>query len=213
MKRSEISVAIFADYSKAFDTIDFYILLQKMHQLNFSTDFLHWIFNYLSFRQHFVQIDSQHSSLLTSNYGVPQGSILGPVLFNLCVAEMSKITPNSECIQYADDSTLYRSCKLKDKNTCVKQLEEDITSLSKWSGKNNLIFNSNKTKFMIFSSQQLSKYHNLKDDNLNIKCSNTIIERVEQFKIIGVTFDEHLKFNTQLDKILKSSYSTLAILK
>jgi len=126
---------------------------------------------------------------------------------------MSKITPNSECIQYADDSALYRSCKVNDKNLCIKQLQNDITSLSKWSVENNLVFNPNKTKFMIFSSQQISKYHNLKDDNVDIKCDNTIIERVQQFKFLGVVFDEHLKLNLQLDRILKSSRSTLEILK
>ena len=119
MKQSELTMAVFTDYSKAFDTIDFFTLIQKMHSPNFSTDFfLYWVF-----RQHFVQIDSNCSSPLTAKYGVPQGSILGPIFFNLCVADMSSITPNSNCIQYADDSTLYRSCKINKKDRCIKELE------------------------------------------------------------------------------------------
>ena len=60
MKQSELTMTVFTDYSKAFDTIDFFILIQKMHSLNaFSTDFLYWVFNYLTHRQHFVKIDSK----------------------------------------------------------------------------------------------------------------------------------------------------------
>ena len=92
-----------------------------MHSLNFSTDFLYWVFNYLTHRQHLIQIDSNCSPLLTARYGVPQISILGPILFNLYVADMSSTTPNSNCIQYADDSTLYRSCKINKKDTCIKR--------------------------------------------------------------------------------------------
>ena len=82
MQQSELTIAVFTNYSKAFETIDFFTLIQKMHSLNFSTDFLHWVFNYLKYRQHFVQIDSNCSSLLTAKYEVPQGSILSPILFN-----------------------------------------------------------------------------------------------------------------------------------
>ena len=107
MKQSELAMAVCTDYSKAFATIGFFTLIQKMHSLNFSTDFLYWVFNYLTHRQHFVQVDSNCSSLVTDKYRVPQGSIIGSIFFNLYLADMSSITPNSNCIQYADDSTLY----------------------------------------------------------------------------------------------------------
>ena len=112
MKESGLTMAVFIDYSKVFDTVNLFTLIQKIHSLNFSTDFLYWVFNYLTHRQHFVQIDSNCSSLLTAKYRVPQVSTLGPIFFNLRVADMSSITPTSNCIQYADDSTLYRSYKI-----------------------------------------------------------------------------------------------------
>ena len=131
VKYSEFTMAVFTDYLKDFDTIDFFTLIQKMHSLNFSADFLYQVFNYLTHRQHFVQIYSNCSFLLTAKYRVPQGSILGPILFNLCLADMLSITPNSNCIQYADDSTLYRSCKINKKDTFTKELEKDLTLIFK----------------------------------------------------------------------------------
>ena len=105
MKSSEVTIAIFTDYSKVFDTIDFSILIKKMHILNFSKLFLYWIFNYLTER-HFVQIDSSISNILIIDFRVPQGSLLSPILFNICVADMTNILSEGQCIQYADDSTI-----------------------------------------------------------------------------------------------------------
>ena len=184
-----------------------------MHSLNFSKDVLYWVFNYFTHRQHFVQIDSNCSSLLTAKYGVPQGSILGPILFNLCVAGMSGITPNSNCIQYADDLTLYRSCKINKKDTCIKELEKDLTSIAKWSIKTNLVFNTGKTKFMLIASKQLSVRHKLKDKQLQICCNNTELERVTEWKLLGLTIDENLTLSNHITKFLKHSYSHLSILK
>ena len=109
MKSSKVTIAIFTDYSKTFDTIYFSILLKKMYTLNFSKHFLYWIFNYLTDRRHFVQIDSSISNILIKSFDVPQGSIPGPILFNLCVANMKKKLSESQCIQYADDSTIYKN--------------------------------------------------------------------------------------------------------
>ena len=109
MKSSEVTIAIFTDYSKAFDTINFSILLKKMHTLHFSKHFLCWIFNYLTDRRNFVQIDSSISTILITSFGVPEGSILIPILFNLCVADMTNKLSESQCIQYADDSTIYKN--------------------------------------------------------------------------------------------------------
>ena len=79
-----------------------------MHSLNFSTVFLHWVINSLKHWQYFGQINSNYLSYLTAKYGVPQGSALGPIFLNRCEGNMSSITPNSNCTQYANDSVIHR---------------------------------------------------------------------------------------------------------
>ena len=84
--------------------------------------------------------------------GVPGGSIPGPFLFNLCVANMKHILNDSECIQYADDSTIYCSYKIKNIDKRSNQIESDLKAIEVWSKGMNLVFNPNKTKLMILSS-------------------------------------------------------------
>ena len=115
MNKGEITIVIFADYSKVFDTIDFYTMIQKMNTFNFSKDFLYCTMSYLTFRHHFVQIDAHFSTLLTSEFGVPQGFILRTILFNLCVSDMSQMTPESESLQCAGNTT-YRACKARERH-------------------------------------------------------------------------------------------------
>ena len=137
-----------------------------MHKLNFSKRFLHWIFNYLTDTQHFVQIDSNISNILITDFGVHQGSILGPILFNLCVADMTNILTESQYIQYADDSTIYESCKVKEVTKCSSELENELKLLEQWSKNTNLGFNCKKTKSILFSRRKMSQHHQLYNNDI-----------------------------------------------
>ena len=214
MKSSEVTIAIFTNYLKAFDTIGFSILIKTIHTLNFSKRFLYWVFNYLTDRRHFVQIDSSISNILITNFGVPKGSILGPILFNLCVADITNILSESQCIQCPDDCTIYKSCKTKDVTKCSSELENELKLLEQWSKNTNLVFNCKKTKSMLFSTRKMSQHHQLyNNDILKISCNNQTIERVQQYKLLGVVIDEHFELYTHVRNIFKNGYSTLKILK
>ena len=110
MKSGELSIIVLIDFSKAFDTISHETLIQTLHKCDFSKDFMRWTLSYLTNRKQFIQIDDKTSKKMTNLFGVPQGSILGPLFFNLYVNGLQDTLP-SKTIQYADDTTVYTSCK------------------------------------------------------------------------------------------------------
>ena len=85
---------------------------------------------------------------------------------------MKSILNGCKCIQYADDSTIYRSCKIKNINKCSNEIESDMNAVEVWSKDKNLVFNPNKTKVMVMPSRKMAQHHQLDSSNkVNIKCS------------------------------------------
>jgi len=110
MNRGEVTLAVFLDYSKAFDTVDYKVLLSKLRKLGFSRKATTWMLSYLTNRKQFVQVDDTKSTEETVLFGVPQGSVLGPILFNLYTVDLQDEIDGPAC-QYADDTTIYSHCK------------------------------------------------------------------------------------------------------
>ena len=123
---------VLADFSKAFDTISFSATIVKflVSQNPFSSG--SWAI-YLATPQ-FVPIDDKKSSYQSSQYGVPQGSILGPMIFNLYVSDLHEVTsPSMECVQYADDTSLYSHLNAKDLDSRAVDMNETLVSITNWS--------------------------------------------------------------------------------
>ena len=124
-------------------------------------------------------------------FGVPEGSILSPVLFNLYVAELTDRI-YSTTIRYADDTTLYRYCKISKLHECAVAIQKYVEKLQSWSQQNDLIFNCDKLQSILFSSSRLSSKHNLEDSSLLIPCSGQSIQQKANVKLLGVIFHQHL---------------------
>ena len=207
INKNEITMSVLIDYSKAFDTIEHETLIKKLVSLNFSNSSIKIILSYLTNRRQYVQVNEKQSSCRPIYYGVPQGSILGPVLFNIYVSTLpSCIQSNS--IQYADDTSLYKSSTFSNIQTTIQTLEKDISELCSWSENNGLVFNNDKLKSIVFTSKR-----NNTDRSFLIKSKGKSIEQSHTAKLLGVTFDHHLTWHEQINVVTRSTYNVLRILK
>lgn len=180
-----------------------------MHSLRFSKQFLTWMIQYLSDRRQFVQIDDKTSSIETVQFGVSQGSIFGPFIFNLYVSDLQKCP----CYQYADDTTFFVHSKAKVLANGVTELNDAISRLGDYSSESNLPLNEAKTKWMLISTRQMSRAHALHDYYPAVSCNGKLLERVTTARILGVHMNEHLTWTDHMTALLSSCYAALAVLR
>ena len=177
MKSGEITLATLVDFSKTFDTIAHDKVIAKLHKLVFSPEFLRLIYRYqFEFhRSQFVLIYANRSKTGILTFGVPQGSILGPIIFNLNSNDLQD-TLNSGALQCADDTTTYVSAKPKDLELAVIGTQSSLNNLDQWAYENNLTTNVIKTKYIFFSTKQMSTLHQLPEKNLNVTLANKTLK-------------------------------------
>ena len=180
--RGEVTLMVYADYCNAFDTVQFRSVVSKMHSLGFSKYFLLWMIDYLTHRRQLVQIDDRESDMATVEFDVPQGSTLGPDIFNLYVAALQSVL-QCDCYQYADDTTFYIHSKPCDLDPSADYINKAVTNLRDYSGSCNLALNSSKTNWMLISTPQMARYHSLEERKLPIACGDTPLKRVSCTKL------------------------------
>lgn len=135
-------------------------------------------------------------------FGVPQGSVLGPFTLNLYVSDID--VPQT-CHQYADDTSKYEHCKSSKLDESIAAMQNTLESLNDWSANSNLLLNPKKTKSILFSTAQMSRYHSLDKIQVNLSCAG--IKRVTSMKIL-VIFTEHLNWNEHI-KYLTSKLTNI----
>jgi len=147
--------AVFFDFKKAFDMVPHMPLMSKLEELNLDHHVLVWINNYLANRHQRVAVNGATSESTCVTSGVPQGSILGPLLFLIYIDDIVKVTlsEGSKLVLYADDILLYRPIRTNDDYSA---LQHDIDMISEWANINSMQFNSAKCKFMLGSTIPMS---------------------------------------------------------
>ena len=197
------SCMIICDISKAFDKAWHRGLLFKLRQNGIKGKLLTWISNYLTDRKQKVQINSATSPLLTVNAGVPQGSVLGPLLFLVYVNDIAENLLSLVRL-FADDSSLFFSAtNLKDIEGIINH---DLAFIASWAKKWLVDFNPIKTVAMLFSLRPVDYLPTFIFDNTNISF-------VDNHKHLCVTFSCNGQWKTHIDNILNSAYKTLGIMR
>ena len=134
-------------------------------------------------------------------------------MFNFYVHDLSE-SSTGECLQFVDDTTLYRHCEAKDITENAKLLEANISSLESWSKKSNLVFNTDKTKTILFSTRHMSQKHNLDNPEFyTIKSKDTIIKREVTSKVLGTKFHRSSSWKDKTATLITEGYSRLRTLK
>ncbi|XP_068671396.1 uncharacterized protein [Montipora foliosa] len=207
MDRKQVTALVLLDLSKAFDSIDHMSLLKKLRAMGTSKEAIEWFRSYLTGRKQSVRIGCETSEPRLVSYGVPQGSILGPALFNIYINDLPSVPKVGSLECYVDDSQLYLSFPVSDTTLAVDQLTEDLRNIAAWCCNNSLLINPDKTKLLVLGTpQMLMKI----PDDLSITLLSKIISS-KSAKNLGVTmdcsvtYDEHV---TQL-KVAQSGFKNL----
>ncbi len=184
---------MFLDLRKAFDTLNHRIILSKLLSFNFSPHTLRWIESYLSGRTQYVSIQNYNSAPLSISTGVPQGSILGPLLFTLYINDLPSVCPNTNIQMYADDTVIY--IHGSSVSQVANELTESLVHVAAWLEQCCLQLNISKTVCMFIT----------KTKNLSVVpdvfVSGERLQVVSEYKYLGVLIDSKLSFKAQVKKV------------
>lgn len=196
---SQVDV-IYFDFQKAFDKIDNDKLLQKLSSpFGFSRGLLNFYSDFLKDRSQYVKHGTYESGAYHTRSGVSQGSVTGPLLFQMMIHDLLKVLTSAKCLLYADDLKLY--LEIKSLDDCMS-LQSDINRVYEWSVENKMIFNVSKCNIMTFDRKRNPIHFNYCLDNVPIN-------RVNRIKDLGVTFDRNLTFHDHVSDLAKEAYRRL----
>jgi endonuclease/exonuclease/phosphatase family metal-dependent hydrolase len=192
---------IYLDFRKAFDSVPHRRLLSKLKAYGISGTLLKWIENFLHERVQKVRVGSAHSSETEVLSGIPQGSILGPILFTVFINDLPHDL-NATCKIFADDTKIYETTE----NSQI--LQNDLYKLQDWSDEWNLYFNVNKCKVMHYGKRNPRCEY-----VMNIKDQTQKLTHCNEEKDLGVTFDNKLSFDTHIVNIVNKANQMLGIIR
>lgn len=197
---------LYMDFSKAFDTVNHSCLLQKLPYYGINGVELEWLSDYLFNRKQLVVYEGIYSNVESITHGVPQGSILGPLLFLILVNDLQSQLTICSLLMYADDTVLYFSDKLS--SNIEKLINEEAEIVQRWVNDNCLLLNlkKGKTEFVLYGSRPS------KQPNCLININTVELNRPESYQYLGVTLDQHLNLNFHYNSVYNRICSRVTLL-
>ena len=196
------------DFRKAFDMINVHILVSKLQCYHFDDVLIKWMYSYLTGISQCVQVKNCLSSPAPISYGVPQGSILGPLLFILFANDIH-LHSDLELDLYADDSTSHSSGKT------INELNEKLTTamedIQQWCLANGMVINEKKTKSMVVSTYQ--KAAKIGSIDLFVKHNGSVLKNVRCEKVLGLIIDNHLSWEAHIDELASNLSKIIALFR
>ena len=197
--QGQLTGAVFIDLRKAFDTVNHDVLLDKLTEIGVLGHERDWFSHYLMNRTQSVEFQGVTSCPVGISVGVPQGSILGPLLFLLHVNDLPGMTSECSILMYADDTVLF--CSSPQASLIANKLNNELREIERWLFDNSLFINKTKTEAMLFvTAQRLSNA-----DSFDIHIDGKQIKQVSEFTYLGVVFDERLSFNGHVKKLISKA--------
>ena len=205
----KLPIGVFIDFQKAFDTVNHEILLSKLCHYGIRGVPNQWFSSYLTNRKQFVSINGQSSKLKAVKHGVPQGSVLGPLLFLIYINDLHTSIKFSTTRHFADDTNLLYIVEKKPRNqNIVRNLNIDLKLLNHWLLANKISLNDTKSELIFFRKKGTSI------PEVNIQLNGIKLVHSSEIKYVGIVFDEYLSFEPQikiLNAKLKRANNLLAI--
>ena len=190
---------IYMDLSKAFDSLSHELLIAKLKCYGLDQNAVEFFRSYLSNRYQCCKINNTLGDWRKIIAGVPQGSILGPLLFNIFLNDIFFFLKDANLGNYADDSTLY--AYNKNLETVIYNLRQEFSILSNWFYDNYMVLNPGKCHFMLFGVKENEKF--------DLLCNAITLKHSSHKKILGVTIDNKLSFDEHIINICKTANKKL----